>query len=123
MLFNPVRMVKSFRYASRGLYYAFKEEQNFRFHIFSAILVFILMFLINTSIVEKVILTILVSLVMTAELINSIFERIVDILKPRFHPYAKKIKDMTAGIVLIAALTAFICGLIIFIPKILSWKF
>lgn len=116
---NPVRIIKSFKYALKGVYYCFKEEQNFRFHVISAIMVFILMFVLNTSILEKVFLILLVGLVIIAELINSIFERIVDIIKPRLHPYAKKIKDMMAAIVLIAALVSFVCGLIIFIPKII----
>lgn len=119
MLLNPIRIIKSFRYAFKGLYYAFAEEQNFRFHIITAVLVFVLMFLVDTSYLEKIILIILVGQVIVAELINSIFERIVDILKPRLHPYAKKIKDMTAAIVFIAALVSLVCGLIVFIPKIL----
>ncbi len=117
--FSPIRISKSFKYAIKGIAYAFKEEQNFRFHVFSAVFVFILMFIIDTSLLEKAFLIFLVGLVIIAELTNSIFERIVDIIKPRIHPYAKKIKDMTAAIVFIAALVSLICGLIIFIPKII----
>jgi diacylglycerol kinase len=117
-LFSPIRLIKSFKYALKGMQCAFLEEQNFRFHIISAILVIILMFLLDTSILEKIILIILISFVLTAELLNSIFERIIDILKPRLHPYAKKIKDMTAAVVFIAAFVSFVCGLIIFISKI-----
>lgn len=122
-MINPLRILKSFRYALKGLHYAFMEEQNFRFHVLSAVVVLVLMFLLDTSAGEKVILIILIATVIIAELTNSIFERIVDILKPRLHPYAKKIKDMTAAIVFIAAITSFICGLIIFLPKILVLKF
>jgi len=117
-LFSPIRLIKSFKYALKGIYYAFREEQNFRFHIIFAILVIVLMFFLKTSTLEKIILIILISFVLIAELLNSIFERIIDILKPRLHPYAKKIKDMTAGVVFIAAFVSFVCGLIIFIPKI-----
>ena len=115
---NPIRIGKSFKYAIKGIIYSFKEEQNFRFHIFSAIFVFVLMFVLDTSLLEKIFLIFLIGLVVIAELINSIFERIVDIIKPRLHPYAKKIKDMAAAIVLIAAMVSFICGLMIFIPKL-----
>jgi diacylglycerol kinase len=115
---NPIRTGKSFKYAIKGVIYSFREEQNFRFHVFSAIFVLILMFVLDTSSLEKIFLIFLIGLVIIAELINSIFERIVDIIKPRLHPYAKKIKDMAAAIVLIAAMISFICGLIIFIPKL-----
>jgi len=116
---NPFRIIKSFKYAIKGIIYTFKEEQNFRFHIVSAFFVFALMMILDTSLLEKAFLIFLVGLVIIAELINSIFERIVDIIRPRLHPYAKKIKDMTAAIVLIAAMVSFVCGLIIFIPKII----
>lgn len=116
---NPIRIMKSFKYAIKGIAYSFREEQNFRFHVASAVFVFILMFVLETSLLEKAFLVLLISLVIIAELINSIFERIVDIIKPRLHPYAKKIKDMAAAIVLIAAIASFVCGLIIFIPKVI----
>lgn len=116
---SPTRITKSFKYAIKGIVYSFKEEQNFRFHVVSAVFVFILMFVLDTSLLEKAFLIFLIGLVIIAELVNSIFERIVDIIKPRLHPYAKKIKDMTAAIVLIAALVSLVCGLIIFIPKII----
>lgn len=116
-LFSPIRLIKSFKYALKGIYYVFREEQNFRFHIISAIIVVVLMFFLDTSVIEKIILIILISNVLIAELINSIFERIIDILKPRLHPYAKKIKDMTAAVVLIAAFVSFLCGVIILLPE------
>lgn len=119
-LFSPIRLIKSFKYALKGVYYVFREEQNFRFHIISAIFVVILMFILDTSILEKIILIILISFVLVAEIVNSVFERIIDILKPRLHPYAKKIKDMTAAVVFIAALASFICGIAILFPKILE---
>lgn len=118
-ILNPIRIIKSFKYAIKGIIYSFREEQNFRFHIFSAVIVVVLMFVFNTTLLEKAFLVFLIGLVIIAELVNSICERIVDIIKPRLHPYAKKIKDMTAAVVLIAAVVSLVCGLIIFIPKII----
>ena len=112
------RLLKSFKYSFKGLVVAFKEEQNFRIHLFLTILVIILMFLLKISIIESLILIICIALVIIAELVNSIFERIVDIMKPRLHDSAKKIKDMMAATVLVASIAALIVGLIIFIPKI-----
>lgn len=117
-LFSLARLFKSFKYAFKGIICALKEEQNFRFQIVAAILIIILMMVFSVSNTEKVILIIVISLVLTVELINSIFERIVDILKPRVHPYAKKIKDMMAAAVLVVSLAALASGLIIFLPKI-----
>ena len=58
--------------------------------------------------------------VLIMELINTIMERVVDILKPRVHPYVRLIKDLMAASVLLASILAVIVGLIIFIPYILK---
>lgn len=114
------RLLKSFKYAISGLLYVLKEEQNFRIHILATIIVVILIFTLEVSEYEAFILIISISLVLIGELVNSVFERIVDILKPRLHPYAEKVKDMMAAIVLIASLSSIILGLWIFVPKILA---
>ncbi len=114
------RLVKSFGYSFRGLIYTFKEEQNFRIHLFVAMIVIILMIFFRVSRLEALVLIIAMTLVIFAELINSIFERIVDILKPRIHSYAMVIKDMMAATVLVAALAAVAIGIIIFLPRVLD---
>ncbi len=115
------RLLKSFKYALSGLLYALKEEQNFRIHILATIIVIILMFVLGVSKYEAFVLIISITLVLIGELVNSVFERIVDILKPRLHPYAERVKDMMAAIVLIASLSSIILGLGIFVPKILAF--
>ncbi len=109
-------MIKSFRYAFKGLATVFNEEQNFRIQIIAALVVFILMFVLGTKNWEKVALILVICLVLVLELINSIFERMVDMLKPRVHFYVEAIKDIMAAAVLLASLTALAVGLIIFIP-------
>jgi len=54
--------------------------------------------------------------VLILELINTVVERVVDILKPRIHPYARLIKDLMAAVVLISSIVAVIVGIIIFYP-------
>jgi diacylglycerol kinase len=67
---------------------------------------------------EIVVIILLITLVLVTELINTIVERVVDILEPRMHPFAKLIKDIMAAIVLISAIMAAFIGFIIFIPYI-----
>ncbi|MDD3887462.1 MAG: diacylglycerol kinase family protein [Patescibacteria group bacterium] len=114
------RLIKSFGYSFKGLIYTFKEEQNFRIHLFFAVIVIILMVFFKVSRLESLVLIIAMTLVIFAELVNSIFERIVDILKPRIHSYAMVIKDMMAATVLVAAVAAVAIGVIIFLPRILN---
>jgi diacylglycerol kinase len=54
--------------------------------------------------------------VLITELTNTVVERVVDILKPRIHPYARLVKDIMAAVVLISAVMAVVVGVIIFYP-------
>ncbi len=113
-----VRLLKSFKYAGKGIFYAFREEQNVKIHFLLATVAILLAIYFQISIEEIIALVIVIALVLVAELINTVLERIVDIIKPRMHPYAKSIKDMQAGVVLIASAAAVVVGLLIFAPRV-----
>jgi len=116
MFFSPRHLHKSFRYALKGLARVAAEEQNFRIQLFVAAAVTGGMFIFDLSMWEKALLTLSIILVLVLELLNSIFERMVDILKPRIHHYVEDIKDIMAGTVLVASVGALIIGLLIFWP-------
>ncbi|MBU1167423.1 diacylglycerol kinase family protein [Patescibacteria group bacterium] len=116
--FNLSRLFKSFRYALKGVVEVFKTEQNMRFHLLSALLVLILMFYFDTTGIEKAVLVLVIVLVLLSETINSVLERIVDVIRPRLSAEAKAIKDIMAAMVLVSAVGAVIVGLIIFVPKL-----
>ena len=59
-----------------------------------------------------------IGFVLTAEIFNSAIEVLTDIASPERNSKAGLVKDMAAGAVLIAAITAAIIGLIIFVPKL-----
>ncbi len=111
--FNFKKLVRSFLHAIRGFKCVFRE-QNFKIQIVFAVIVifFILFFGLRTW--EATVLVMMTVLVLVLEIINSIFERIVDILEPRVHPYAKTIKDMMAAAVLVASIGAVFIGTVIF---------
>jgi len=54
--------------------------------------------------------------VMAFELMNTAVERVVNVLKPSPHPYARVIKDVMAASVLLSALGAGVIGVIVFLP-------
>jgi len=115
---NLKKFVKSFRCAFRGLKYVLKNEQNFQMELLIGIFIVILMFVFDIRDWQKVALFLVIFSVLAVELINTILERVVDILKPRVHPYAQLIKDIMAAAVLIASLGAIVIGAIIFYPYI-----
>lgn len=111
-------MIRSFGYAIKGLVLIFKEEQSFRAQAAAAVVVVVIMFVLPVKNWEKVALILVISWVLVLELINSILERLVDILSPRVHLGVEAIKDIMAAAVFIASLTALIIGLLIFIPYV-----
>lgn len=116
--FNFKRARKSFTYAFRGLKTVWKEEQNFRFQVAVAVLVLSAAYLLQVKKTDFIILFLLVGLVLILELINSSFERLIDILKPRIHEYSKEIKNISSAVVLVSAILSAIAGIIIFFPYI-----
>ena len=112
------RFRKSLRHALRGLSYVAKNERNFQIELAVALVILLLIFILKLENWEAVILLLLIAGVLIAELGNTVVERVVDILKPRIHPYARLIKDIMAATVLISSIAAVMIGLIIFLPYI-----
>jgi len=110
------RFAKSLKHALDGLAYAMAHEKNFRLEILFAILVLGLIFLLQVKSWETIVLILMIMWVLVLELINTVLERVVDILKPRIHPYAHLIKDLMAAAVLISAIVAVVVGILIFAP-------
>jgi len=117
--FSLVARAKSFTHAFRGIGILVKSTHNFLIHIFVAIIVVILGFILKISYIEWLLIIFAIGFVMVTEAINTAIEIDIDLTSPNFHPYARDTKDVAAGAVLISALVACIIGLIIFLPKII----
>jgi len=113
------KFFRSFRYAIRGIWTVFKEEFNARVHFLAALVVIILGFVLKVAWFEWIILILVMGGVFTMELINTSIEGLADLYSMEFNPKIRKIKDLSAGAVLVAAITALIIGMVIFLPKIL----
>ena len=110
------RLLKSYSYAVKGLFKTFREEQNLKIQTFASLLVLILGVYFRIDRIEWAILTLVICLVLAAEITNSAVERITDVLKPRINTYVKEIKDIMAAAVLLSSIAAVIIGVIIFFP-------
>lgn len=109
---------RSISHAVRGITVVFHGEQSFRIQLMAALVVVALAAWFSVKWFEWVVLLLLIGFVLSLELINSIFERIVDTFKPRIHPVVRDIKDMMAAAVLIASVFSLVIGLTIFWPYI-----
>ncbi|HRZ95898.1 MAG TPA: diacylglycerol kinase family protein [Candidatus Moranbacteria bacterium] len=109
---------KSFAHAARGLTYVVKHEKNFQTELVAALLVILAILWFEVTRAEMVVLLLVIAGVLVMELFNTVVERVVDILKPRVHPYARLIKDLMAASVLVASILALLVGILIFFPYI-----
>lgn len=116
--FSISKRALSFHYAVTGICRFFKTEHNAWLHMLSTIAVIVLTFIFRVSITEGLALVFAIGFVWAAELFNTCIEKAMDFISTERHPQIQLIKDMSAGAVLVAAFTALITGLIIFIPKI-----
>ncbi len=114
------KILTSFKYAIEGIISSFKSEKNMKIHVMMVLLVTLSGFLLKISKFEWFICIILFGLVISAELFNTAIETVVDMVCPNKNEKAKLAKDVSAGAVLIVAISAAIIGCIIFIPKIIN---
>lgn len=109
-----IRHTVSFRHAFRGLFYSFSSQPNFIIHLIIATIVIVTGFFLHVSRIEMLILIFTILLVFLAEMINTALESITDLVTTEWRTEAKIAKDVSAGMVLIAAIGAIIIGIVIF---------
>lgn len=110
-------LIRSFRFAVRGIGYALKHERNLRIHF--SVTAFVLYFTIryyNLSETQYAVLFLAIGLVIVCEMLNTALEKTVDLANPDYNRLAKISKDVAAGAVLTATATAAVIG------GLLLWK-
>ncbi len=108
---------ESFNFAIEGIISSLQSEKNMRIHIFVSILTIILAIVTGVSKIELLFLTFSISLVLICELFNTAIEFTIDTLQKKYHPIAKKAKDISAGAVLISCVNAILVGYLIFMHQ------
>lgn len=108
----------NFVYALRGIALTCKREMNMKIHIISLITVITAAVILQISAIHWCILLLTISSVLCTEIINTAIEFLGDAITEEHNDFIKNAKDIAAGAVLTAAVTAVIIGLIIFTPYI-----
>ena len=111
--------LKSFKFAFYGAYKLITTEHSIMVQFFIGVVMTIVGFLTHITTTEWLFQTLAIGLVMSMEGINTAVEKIADFIHPNFHERIGFIKDIAAGAVFFAALTAVAIGLIIYVPKFL----
>ncbi len=110
---KPTRYIDSINCAIEGILYAAKTQKHMRNHFLMALVLLLALLIMRVSALEFTLIAMSVSFVLFAELINTSIEVIVDMVSPEYHPLAKLAKDIAAGAVLMAAISAAIMGYLI----------
>lgn len=119
--YSQTSLLDRFIHATRGIKNAWRKEPNFRIEVLVALLVFGAMLVLPISNTDRSVLVLVIALVLVLEVVNSIFERVLDIMHPDFSDDVKKIKDTMAGAVFLAALSSIAIGLFILMRPILNF--
>lgn len=118
-MINFTRLIQSFRHAFSGLHFTLTHNQNLRIHFVIAIVVVIASIMFHVNPFEMGILGVMILLVICTEMINTSIEEMVNFVTAQHQREAKIAKDVSAGMVLVAALGSIIVGVLIFLPHIL----
>jgi diacylglycerol kinase len=118
--FTFKNIIKSFRYAFKGLNDVFTSEHNLWIHTVAAIVAVVLGIILGINRYDWIVITLATGMVFTAELFNSAVERMVNYFCPDKDVRAGVVKNISAAAVLITAIISLIAGLLIFVPKIIS---
>jgi diacylglycerol kinase len=109
---------RGFAHAGHGIRQAVGSERNLRVQLAAGTAALATGALLRLSTVEWAAVLLAAGLVLTAELVNSAVETVVDLASPDQHPLAGRAKDIAAGACLVASVTAAAVGALVFLPHL-----
>jgi diacylglycerol kinase len=107
---------RSFLFAFKGIAAVFRSEPNMHLHVLASIIVAVMAFRFEVTKIEWCILILCIGMVWVAETFNTALETLTNLVSPDHNILAGKTKDLAAGAVLLASITAAIVGIIVFLP-------
>lgn len=108
----------SFGFAVRGIIMGAWPQRNFRIHLLATVVVSSTAWWLGCNRVEWAILLITMGFVLVSEIMNTAIETVVDLVSPEYHELAGRAKDVAAGAVLLAAVTAVGVACVILAPRL-----
>ena len=115
---GPRQIWRAFQWSMKGLRAAWRHEASFRLEAYLFVIFFPLGLWLGQGPFEKAILSGSLVLVLSAELLNSAIEAIVDKASPEFHELAGRAKDMGSAAVLLLLCNVVLCWVLILSARI-----
>lgn len=111
---GPRQIARAMIWSFKGLRSAWAYEASFRLEGYLFVILFPAGLWLGKGAVEKAILCGSLVLVLSAELLNSAVEAVVDKVSPEFHELAGRAKDMGSAAVFLLMLNVMLCwGLVL----------
>ncbi len=106
---GPRQILRAFVWSMNGLRAAWRHEASFRLEGYLFVVLFPLGLWLGHGPLEKALLVGSLLLVLSAELLNSAVEAVVDKVSPEFHELAGRAKDMGSAAVLLLMFNVLLC--------------
>jgi diacylglycerol kinase (ATP) len=117
-IFSGKGFTKSLKIAIGGMAYLFLYHRNMRIIFLLGICAFLLGVFFKLKGIELTVLCITITLVFMAEIFNTAIEMMIDMFTDKFHVKIKLVKDIAAGVVLLASLNALAVGYALFAKRL-----
>ena len=112
------RFWRSVSHAWAGLVHTFRTQRNARWHVIGGLAAVALAGWLQLDALRWAVLILTIGAVCAGETINTTVEALVDLLSPEWRERARVAKDVSAGAVLLLAVTAIAVGLLILGPPL-----
>ena len=116
MRFKAHSLFASVHYAAAGIYFCLRTQRNMRIHVVAGFTAMGLGIGLGVPLFHLAIVSVVASLVVTMEMLNTSIENAVDLYTHRRHPLAKIAKDVAAAASLISLTVNVIVIVIVFYP-------
>jgi len=111
---GPKQIYKALIWSYKGLRAGWTFEASFRLEVYLCIILFPLGLWFGNGAIEKALLCGSLLLVLSAELLHSEVEAVVDKVSPEFHELAGRAKDMGSAAVFLLMMNVLLCwGLVL----------
>ena len=105
---------KSFLFAIQGFRTAVQTERNIKVMLGGAVFAIVMGFVLRIDLMSWAIVLLCCGVVISAELLNTAVETVVDLVSPEFHPLAGRAKDVAAAATWVLAVMVALVGLCVF---------
>lgn len=112
--------LKSFLFAVQGFRFAVRSERNIKVMLCGGAFAVVMGLVLQIDLVSWAIIFLCCGAVISAELVNTAIETVVDLVSPEFHPLAGRAKDIAAAAVWVLSLMVALVGLVVFANAILA---